>query len=90
MRKMMGVKIMRIRKQALGDRNIVGAKIEQQRKSINMKQKDLLTQLQIKGIDLNASGLSKLEGQLRYVTDFELKALAEVLGVTVNWMLEID
>ncbi len=81
---------MRIRKQALGDRNIVGAKIEQQRKSINMKQKDLLTQLQIKGIDLNASGLSKLEGQLRYVTDFELKALAEVLGVTVNWMLGID
>lgn len=81
---------MRIRKQALGTRNIVGAKIEQQRKSINMKQKDLLTQLQIKGIDLNASGLSKLEGQLRYVTDFELKALAEVLGVTVNWMLGID
>lgn len=60
---------MRIRKQALGDRNIVGAKIEQKRKSMGMKQKDLLTQLQIKGIDLNASGLSKLEGQLRYVTD---------------------
>lgn len=81
---------MRIRKQPLGDRNIVGAKIESQRKSINMKQKDLLTQLQIKGIDLNASGLSKLEGQLRYVTDFELKAICEVLGVTVNWMLGIE
>ena len=81
---------MRIRKQALGDRNIVGAKIEQQRKSINMKQKDLLTQLQIKGIDLNASGLSKLEGQLRYVTDLELKALSEVLGVTVNNLLGIN
>ena len=67
-----------------------GAKIEQQRKSINMKQKDLLTQLQIKGIDLNASGLSKLEGQLRYVTDFELKALSEVLGVTVNFLLGIN
>lgn len=36
---------MRIRKQALGDRNIVGAKIEQKRKSMGMKQKDLLTQL---------------------------------------------
>ena len=81
---------MRIRKQALGDRNIVGAKIEQQRKSINMKQKDLLTQLQNTGIDLNASGLSKLEGQLRYVTDFELKALSEVLGVTVNFLLGIN
>ncbi len=81
---------MRIRKQALGTRNIVGAKIEKKRKEMGLKQKDLLTQLQIKGIDLNASGLSKLEGQLRFVTDFELKAIAEVLGVTVNWLLEIE
>ena len=81
---------MRIRKQALGDRNIVGAKVEARRKEINMKQKDLLTQLQIKGIDLNASGLSKLEGQLRYVTDFEIKALSEVLDLSVTELLGID
>lgn len=80
---------MRIRKQALGERNIIGAKIEQKRKELNMKQKDLLTQLQIKGMDLNASGLSKIEGQLRFVTDFELKIIAEVLGVSVNWLLDI-
>ena len=30
---------MRIRKQPLGDRNIVGAKVEQSRKAIGMKQK---------------------------------------------------
>lgn len=81
---------MRIRKQSLGDRNIIGEKVEARRKEINMKQKDLLTQLQIKGIDLNASGLSKLEGQLRYVTDFELKVIAEVLGMSVNALLGID
>ncbi len=85
-----GLVRMRIRKQELGDRNIIGEKVEQQRKSMGMKQKDLLTQLQIKGIDLNASGLSKLEGQLRYVTDFELKALADVLGVSVNWLLGLE
>lgn len=78
---------MRIRKQALGTRNIVGAKVEQRRKAIGMKQKDLLTQLQVKGIDLNASGLSKLEGQLRSVTDYELVAIAETLGVTINWLV---
>ena len=78
---------LRIRKQALGDRNIVGAKIEAQRKAIGLKQKDLLTQLQINGVDLNASGLSKLEGQLRYVTDFELVAIAKVLGVSINWLV---
>lgn len=81
---------MRIRKQSLGDRNIVGARIEQRRKVIGLKQKDLLTQLQIKGVDLNASGLSKLEGQLRYVTDFELKALSEVLNISVNDLLGIE
>ena len=42
---------------------------------------------QIKGIDLNASGLSKLEGQLRYVTDFELKAISEVLGMSYEELL---
>lgn len=82
--------IMRTRKQALGDMNIVGAKVETHRKSIGMKQKDLLAQLQVRGIDLNASGLSKLEGQLRGVTDYELKALADSLDVSVNWLLGIE
>lgn len=81
---------MRVRKQALGDRNIVGARVEQRRKEIGMKQKDLLTQLQIRGIDLNASALSKLEGQLRSVLDFELIAISDVLGVSVNWLLGLE
>ena len=81
---------MRVRKQALCDRNIVGARVEQRRKAIGMKQKDLLTQLQIRGIDLNASALSKLEGQLRSVLDFELIAISDVLGVSVNWLLGIE
>ena len=78
---------MRIRKQPLGDRNICGERVEARRREIGMKQKDLLTQLQIRGIDLNASGLSKLEGQLRSVNDTELIALSEVLNVTVDWLL---
>lgn len=80
---------MRIRKQELGDMNIVGAKIESRRKALGMKQKDLLAQLQVKGIDLNSSGLSKIEGQLRGVSDYELKAIAESLDVSVNWLLDI-
>lgn len=80
---------MRIREQELGTRNIVGARVEQRRKAIGMKQKDLLTQLQIRGIDLNASGLSKLEGQLRSVLDYELVALSNVLDVSVAWLLNI-
>ncbi len=81
---------MRVRKQELGSRNIAGARVEQRRKTIGMKQKDLLTQLQVRGVDLNASGLSKLEGQIRSINDYELVALADVLSVSVNWLLGID
>jgi transcriptional regulator with XRE-family HTH domain len=57
------------------------------RKNQYMKQKELLAKLQAAGIDLNASGLSKLEGQIRYVTDYELSALADILNVSVDWLL---
>lgn len=78
---------MRLRKQPLGDRNIVGSRVEAARKNQGMKQKELLAQLQINGIDMNASGLSKLEGQIRYVTDIELSTLSSVLHVSTDWLL---
>jgi transcriptional regulator with XRE-family HTH domain len=80
----------RLRKQALGNRNMVGARVEAVRKSQGMKQKELLAQLQVNGIDMNASGLSKLEGQLRSVTDFELAALSKILGVSIDWLLGLE
>lgn len=78
---------MRLRKKELGTRNIVGARVSDARKMQGMKQKELLAQLQVNGVDINASGLSKLEGQIRYVTDFELAALATILNVSVDWLL---
>jgi hypothetical protein len=78
---------MRLRKQALGTRNMVGARVELARKQQGMLQKTLLAQLQVHGVDLNASGLSKLEGQVRCVMDNELVALADILCVSVDWLL---
>lgn len=78
---------MRTRKQPLGTRNIVGVRVEQARKAKKMKQRELLTKLQVRGIELNASGLSKLEGQLRSVTDIELVTLSDILDVSVDWLL---
>ncbi len=78
---------MRLRKQPLGDKNLIGARVESARKNQGMKQKELLAQLQVRGVDLNSSGLSKLEGQIRFVSDFELLALADILNVSVMWLL---
>lgn len=82
--------ILRLRKQELGDRNIVGARIETKRKELGMKQKDFLARLQVEGMDINASALSKLEGQVRGVFDYELVIMARVLGVSLNWLLGIE
>ena len=78
---------MRLRNQPLGSKNLIGARVESARKEQGMKQKELLAQLQVRGVDLSASGLSKLEGKVRYVTDFELLALADILSVSVQWLL---
>ena len=78
---------MRLRGQPLGTKNLIGARVENARGNQGMKQKELLAQLQVRGVDLNASGLSKLEGQIRYVTDTELLALSQILGVSVMWLL---
>ena len=78
---------MRVRKQTLGNRNIVGSRVEEIRKRKGIKQKELLAQLQVRGVDMNASGLSKLEGQIRFVTDVELVALADILEVSVDYLL---
>ena len=81
---------MRKREQEIGTRNLVGAKVERLRQKTGMRQKELLAQLQVSGVDMNASGLSKLEGQIRFVTDVELVALADILEVSVDYLLGRD
>ena len=81
---------MRLRKQPIGTRNVVGARVEARRKELGMKQKELLALLQEKDIEINASGLSKLEGQIRSVPDYELSALAEALDISVTRLLGLE
>jgi len=71
----------------LGDRNIVGMRITELRKEKNMKQVELLAKLQVNGVDISIPSLSLLEGQKRLVTDMELKALADIFGVTADYLL---
>lgn len=75
---------MKPRKRPLGNKNGVGRQITALRKQKSMKQCDLLLELQLKGIEISESALSKLEGQTRPVTDIELKAFAEIFDVSID------
>ena len=78
---------MKPRKLELGDRNIVGARVTQARLDLGMKQVELLAKLQLAGVDMSVPALSLLEGQKRPVSDIELNALADILDVSVDWLL---
>ena len=78
---------MKTRKLELGNRNLVGARVTEARLRLGMKQVELLARLQTSGMDISIPALSLLEGQKRPVADFELCALADVLHVSVDWLL---
>ena len=78
---------MKPRKLELGDRNLIGKRVTEARLAIGMKQVELLAKLQLAGVDMSIPSLSLLEGQKRPVSDIELNALADILGVTVDWLL---
>ena len=48
---------------------------------------ELLARLQLAGVDMSIPALSLLEGQKRPVSDIELNALADILNVSVDWLL---
>ena len=39
------------------------------------------------GITIDRAGIAKMEAGVRFVSDFELKALSEVLAVSPIWLL---
>lgn len=75
------------RRLELGDRNIIGSRVTEMRKKLGLKQVDLLAKLQVRGVDISPPALSLLEGQKRPVSDIELNALADIFGVSADWLL---
>lgn len=73
-------------------RNIVGSRIRQARRVAKpgITQRDLVARLQVLGMMIDQSGLSKIENGQRPVSDIEVVALAKALKVSPEWLLEGD
>ncbi len=74
------------------DRNLIGPRVRQARHRAKPKvtQSDLLARLAVRGIELEKTTISKIEAKARPVTDIELLAIADALGVSVLWLLGIE
>lgn len=69
--------------------NLVGKRVRKARlaKKPKLSQDALSGKLAGRGVVIDRAGIAKLETGRRYVSDFEVKALAAALGVTVGWLL---
>ncbi len=63
------------------NRILIGSNIRQIREQRNLKPKDLVLQVQLRGVDINSSALSKIEANKQHIRAEQLKAIAEILKV---------
>jgi len=63
--------------------NLIGDNVRKLRVEKRMSQKDLSDRLETYAIYVCRGSISRIESYERTVTDFELKALSEILGVSI-------
>lgn len=73
-----------------GKNNICGEKLARLRKQTvpKMSQRAFADKLQLEGIDLDKNAIQRIECGKRFVTDIELKAFAQILGITTDELLD--
>lgn len=60
---------------------LIGSNIRRVREKRNMRPKDLVIQVQLRGVDINVFSLSKIEANTQHVKASQFRAISEVLGV---------
>lgn len=74
-------------RQVATPKNIVGPKVRELRDRLDWSQETLAAKCQMAGWDISRSIVAAIEGQVRWVGDFELVLLAHVLRVSPSDLL---
>ncbi len=77
-------------KTAENNNNICGTFVAKRRKQMNISQRELSDRMQIAGIDIDKNAIQRIESGKRFVTDIELIKLSQVLGCSVDEMLNLN
>lgn len=71
-----------------GEKNLISKRLIELRRRHNMSQRALAYQLQLSGYDMDKNVITRIETNKRYVTDVELKALAEIFQVSCDYLID--
>ncbi len=69
-----------------GRKNLCGDRVREARARLNITQADLAARLQVAGVIMERDSVSRIEIGTRFVTDYELVVLSNVLGVSLEWL----
>lgn len=73
-----------------GSKNVCGKRVKAERKKLKLSQEELAARLQLKGIILERDSVSRIEIGTRFVADYELMALSEILKVSLSYLLGLE
>ncbi len=73
-----------------GKKNVCGSRVKETRRKQKLTQENLAAQLQLKGVTLERDSISRIEMGTRFVCDYEVAVLSEVLSVRVAWLLGVE
>jgi len=73
-----------------GKKNISGQRIKEARKRMNLSQENLAARLQLRGVIIERDSISRIEIGTRFVTDYELMTLSEILKVSPAYLLGLE
>ena len=71
-----------------GEKNLVSSRLIELRRQQGLSQRDLAHKLQLAGYDMDKNVITRIEINKRYVTDIELRALSQVLGVSYAYLID--
>lgn len=70
-----------------GKKNIIGPRVRQLRHEKKLSQEQLIAQLQLLGMDSERGVIKRIENGTRFVSDIELRLLADYFGVTYQYLM---
>lgn len=76
-----------INKSKDGTNNICGRSIAKYRTDLHISQRELADRMQLVGIDIDKNSIQRIECGKRFVTDIEVVAFANLLGVPYEALL---
>ena len=71
-----------------GKKILCGKRVREARLRQRLSQYALAAKLQTEGILMEQDSISRIEIGTRFVADYEVKVIAKILNVPVQWLLE--